>query len=305
MVLGFIGLGGAWRAATASWAAPPLVGELLILVGAAVWATVLTLYCAKWLVATAGARAEMLDPVQCCFIGLAGVATMLVAIAAAPYARDLAVFLFTAGSLFTVAFAVWRSGTLWKGGRDPANNTPALYLPTVAGGFVTATAASSLGFRELAMMAFGAAFLSWIAIESVLLHRLYTAVPMALGLRPTLGIQLAPPTVGGLAYASLPDAQLDILAYGLLGYGVLQALLLVRLLPWIHEQRFTMSYWGFAFGATALGALPLRLLAKDDAPLLEAIAPYFFGAANVAVAALVFGTLRLGLRGRLPARKLA
>ena len=50
-------------------------------------------------------------------------------------------------------------------------------------------------------------------------------------LRPTLGIQLAPPVVGGVAYLSVTTGTPDLLAYAMLGYGVLQALLLLRLLP--------------------------------------------------------------------------
>jgi hypothetical protein len=46
---------------------------------------------------------------------------------------------------------------------------------------------------------------------------------------------------------------------GALGYGLLQALLLLlRLLPWIMEQPFAASYWGFAFGATA----PIRMAGR-------------------------------------------
>jgi hypothetical protein len=62
-------------------------------------------------------------------------------------------------------------------------------------------------------------------------------------------------------------------------------------------QAFTAGYWGFAFGATALGALPLRLAAHGNAPLAAALAPVLFVAANLAV--VVLGTLRLVVTGRL------
>ena len=41
-------------------------------------------------------------------------------------------------------------------------------------------------------LAFGADMFSWLAIESVLLHRLYTASALAPALRPTLGISNCP-----------------------------------------------------------------------------------------------------------------
>jgi len=50
-------------------------------------------------------------------------------------------------------------------------------------------------------------------------------------LRPTLGIQLAPPTLGCSAYLSITSGPPDLIAQMLLGYGVFQALLLIRYFP--------------------------------------------------------------------------
>jgi tellurite resistance protein len=74
---------------------------------------------------------------------------MLLAVAALPNSRATAEVLFGIGAAFTRAFPLWRTGLLWRGGRDPSTTTPVLYLPTVAGGFVTATAASALGYQEM------------------------------------------------------------------------------------------------------------------------------------------------------------
>jgi tellurite resistance protein len=304
MVLGLVGLGDAWRAATQIWGAPKLVGELIMLAGAIVWVVVLVLYSTKWIVARAAALAEARHPVQCCFIGLAGVATTLVALAALPYAREWARLLLAAGSMFTIGFALWRSGELWKGGRDIADNTPVLYLPAVTGGFVTATAAAALGHHEVGQLLFGAGFFSWLALESVLLHRLYSGTRMAVAMRPTLGIQLAPPAVGGLACINMGGDAAGFLPHAMLGYALLQGLLLVRLTPWICEQAFIPSYWGFAFGATALAGLTLRLPVHSDGLFGAALAPTIFAVANLVTVLLVLGTLRLLAAGRLLAEPL-
>ncbi|HMI10949.1 MAG TPA: hypothetical protein VK567_05035, partial [Bradyrhizobium sp.] len=55
---------------------------------------------------------------------------------------------------------------------------------------------------------------------------------LPIALRPTLGIQLAPPTVGAVAYLGINGGVPDLVAHALVGYGLLQALLLLRLLPW-------------------------------------------------------------------------
>ena len=86
----------------------------------------------------------------------------------------------------------------------------ACLLPLVAGCFVLANGLAQFGLPDWGQFAFGAGFFSWLAIESVLLHRLYTAEPLPEPLRPTLGIQLAPPAVGGLAYVTVSGTAGDL-----------------------------------------------------------------------------------------------
>ncbi len=299
-VLGLAGLGGSWRAAHDVWGLPVWPGEALYAVAGIVWLVLLALYVAKWLVARADSIAEALHPIQCCFIGLVGVATMLVGAGALPHARPLAVALIAAGALFTLGFAIWRTGELWKGGRDPGTTTPVLYLPTVAGSFVTAASLGALGHPDWGQAFFGAGLFSWLAIESVLVHRLLTGEPLPPPLRPTLGIQLAPAPVGALAYLSVTQGPPDVLAHALLGYGVLQALVIVRLLPWITKQPFAPSYWAFTFGATALASTALKLVARGDLGPAALIAPALFVAANLAVGYVAIRSVISILRSARP-----
>ncbi len=170
------------------------------------WLSVTTLYGLKWFAAREVALTEAAHPVQCCFIGLGGVATMLVAGGIIPYSYGLALALYIAGAAFTAGFAIWRTGGLWMGERDPNHTTPALYLPAVAGSFVAAAVGAALGFPDAGQFFFGAGFFGWLAIESVLLHRPLTAPNMANALRPTLGIQLAPPLVGAVSLIAVAPA---------------------------------------------------------------------------------------------------
>lgn len=299
IVLGLAGLAGNWRAGHAAWSLPAAVGEALYAAAFLAWLAIAILYGLKWIAAPAVARAEAEHAVQCCFIGLAGVATMLVAQGALPYSRPVAVALFLLGVLATFAFGVWRTGLLWRGDRDPAATTPVLYLPLVAGGFVTGTVSAALGWREWGQMAFGAAFFAWLAIESVLLHRLYTASPLAPALRPTLGIQLAPPAVGAVCYLSVGEGQPDLFVHMLVGYALLQALLLVRMARWIGEQPFSASYWAFTFGATALAGATVRLAGANSDGAFATLAPVLFVLANVLVLGIAVGTVRLIFQGKL------
>lgn len=299
IVLGLGGLGNGWRIAHRLWDVPAFIGEDILASAAIVWAILILCFAGKWLWARQAALSEAAHPVQCCFIGLAGVATMLIAGAALPYSHITAEILFDVGMAFTVAFGVWRTGVLWKGERDATTTTPVLYLPTVAGSFVTAAVAAALGYADVAKLAFGAGMFSWLAIESVLLHRLYTAATLPLPLRPSLGIQLAPPTVGAVAYLSITSGPADMFAYALLGYGILQALLQLRLLPWVAQQAFVASYWAYSFGVTALGIAFLRITERGDTDAVAMLAPYVFGAVNIVIAILAIRTLWLLVHGRL------
>ncbi len=120
IVLGVVGLGNTWRAATKVWHLPALVGEALLGLGTLIWLALVILYALKWVLARSDALSEARNPIQCCFIGLAGVSTMLVGIAFLPYARPVAEILYLLGAAFTLAFAIWRTGLLWQGDRDTA-----------------------------------------------------------------------------------------------------------------------------------------------------------------------------------------
>jgi len=302
IVLGLAGMGGAWRAAHRVWGLPADIGEGLFVIAAAVWAVLVILYARKWVVAPEQARAELRQPILCCYVGLVGVATMLIAGAALPHSRALGLVLLALGGAYTLAFGVWRTGGLWQGGREPADTTPVLYLPTVAGSFVLAAVTSAAGFPDAAQYAFGAGLFSWLAIESVLIHRLYTSPGLALALRPALGIQLAPATVGTVAYLSVTHGDPGLVAHALLGYGVLQALVLLRLWRWIRQQPFGASYWAFSFGVSALATSPLRLIERGDAGMVTILAPCLFVGANLFVGWLIVGTVARLFQGQLVAR---
>jgi len=299
IVLGLTGLGGVWRAATQAWQFPAAIGEAVMAAAVAVWAVLIILFALKWLVARSDAQGEAAHPVQCCFIGLAGVATMLAAWALVPHARLAAEIIGAAGGAFTLWFAVWRTGGLWQGGRDPGATTAVLYLPTGAGSFVGANLAAALGYSDWAQVLFGAGFFSALAIDSVLIHRLLTAPELAEPLRPTLGIQIAPATVGLSAYLSIWPGEPGLFAHMLLGYGLLMTLIMLRLLPWIAKGAFSPGYWAFTFGITALAAGPLRMVARGDSGPAQALAPFLFIFANLVVGLVAVGTVWLLIRGRL------
>src|SRR5262249_58402057 len=90
------------------------------------------LYALKWMAARADAAGELGHPVQCCFVGLAPVTGSLCALALLPYLPGLAFVLFLAGGAGTLAFALYRTGLLWQGHREPVPPPALLYPPPLA-----------------------------------------------------------------------------------------------------------------------------------------------------------------------------
>lgn len=298
MVLGLAGLGNDWRQAARAWGLPAWTGEAVMVVAAAVWATLLVLYALKWIHSRPAALAEIAHPIQCCFAVLLPVTTMLIGLAAAPYSHGLAVALCAIGAVGALLFGVWRHGGLWRGGRSVGETTPVLYLPTVAANLVSAIAAGALGWPELGQLFLGAGVLAWLALESIIIGRLLTGEEMPAALRPTLGIQTAPAAVTLLAYASVTEGPPDLVAHMLLGYAVLQMLIAIRLTPWIR-QPFTPGYWAYTFGTTAIAAATIRYVDRGADVVFATAAPVLFVAANVIVVGLFARTVLAALQGKL------
>ena len=299
MPVGMLAFASTWHVGVRLWHLPEDVAMAFSLSGLAVWAVLLVLYARKWFTHRADAIAELAHPVLSSFVALVPVASMLAALALLPFAREFATSLFVATLVAQLAVGLWLNGRLWMGGRPPELVTPAIYLPSVAQSFVGATASAAFGWTQLGMLFFGVGLLAWLAMESVILQRASVGTPLPAPLRPLLGIQLAPAVVGGGSYLSLTSGAPDLFAWILLGYGLYQALLLLRLLPWIREQGFMPGYWAFSFGTAALPALAMRMVDRGATGLVAALAPALFVLANLVFAFLVVRTLALLAKGAL------
>ena len=108
-----------------------------------------------------------------------------------------------------------------------------------------------------------------------------------------------PAVVGGGSWMALTTGAPDVFAWILLGYGLYQALLLLRLLPWLREQGFVPGYWAFSFGTAALPALAMRMAERGATGLVAELAPALFVAANLVFALLIVKTLALLAKGAL------
>jgi tellurite resistance protein len=291
--VGILGLAGAWNVGVRLWHLEPVVAHVLAVLGALLWFALLGLHAYKWYAHRSTALEEFQNPIQSSFIALAPISTMLVASNVLGVSRITGIALFATAVIAAVALGTWLLGRIWQGGNGPDFITPAMYLPGVGQSFVAASVAAAVGWPQVAMWLFGCGALSWLATESVVMARAATREPIAITLRPAIGIQLAPPAVGGLAYLSMTSGPPDLAAHMLFGYAVYQAALLSRLWRWIRQPSFAPTYWSISFGVTALPTMAMRMVERGDAGPLLWIAPLLFFMANLVVLYLAASCLRL------------
>ena len=174
MVLGLSGLGQTWRIATQLWPLPHLIGESLLLLAGLVWAVLC------WVI-SGRPFATLIWCVEFCIRYKAALPPCSACINTAD-CISRSTTLFPKHSLavdcgqdrgWYLMFALWRTGTLWQGGRDTLDTAPTLYLPTVAGNFTSAAAQAPIDHADWGWLFLGAGVFSWLALESLIIQRLW------------------------------------------------------------------------------------------------------------------------------------
>ena len=125
---------------------------------------------------------------------------------------------------------------------------------------------------------------------------------LSVPLRTSLGIQLAPALVACNAWLSINGGHADVFAKMLFGYGLLQLLFMLRLMPWYLRQVFNASFWSFSFGISALASTGLHLGHASGSGFFHNLALPLFIFTNIVIGLLLIKTLLLLLQGKLLTR---
>ncbi|MDG6105578.1 hypothetical protein Daura_13475 [Dactylosporangium aurantiacum] len=263
---GLAGLAGCWGYAAMLRLAPELVSDLLCLVAAAVWLTLLISYAVQVPRRPGGWTAELTHPVLGPFVALIPIVGMLLAIGLMRHEQSAGRWLFGVFAAATVVLAGWMTGQWIAGGLDLERLHPGYVLPAVAGGLVATIGAALAGWQGLARVCFGLGLVSWLVIESAIQARLYFRPPLPPQLRPTLAIGVAPPALAGLAYLAMTRGKVDAVSLGLAGYTLLAAVVQVRLVGVYRHLRFNSGFWAYAFPYAAVATFALHWIAYAHPP---------------------------------------
>ncbi|OKL46067.1 dicarboxylate transporter/tellurite-resistance protein TehA [Boudabousia liubingyangii] len=259
IALGMLSGGLAFRHGSAALGIPGIYAHVFLAIAATIWAVLIVSYVYKWIYFACVAKQELGNIIQCCFISLIPITTILMGLVILPLHRATAIGFMTVGIIGQLLFAAYRAAGLWRGTHTIEATTPIIYLPSVASPFASAMALGALHQQHWGMLFFGAGMFSWLSLESSILHRLRTATPLPGATRPVIGIQLAPAFVGCAAYLATNGGHVDLFAEALIGYGLLNLVYLVRLIPWVFEGGFTLSMWAYSFGFGSMGNVGIYL----------------------------------------------
>ena len=259
----------------------------------------LVLWLAKLARHAAIVRQEWQHPVQGALMSLIPLNLLLTIAMVAPIAPALdAVWLpATLAALLMQGLLAWQVVARLSSGQMPGELvTPALYLPTVAGGFVGSMTLNALGMPGWAALLVGMGAGAWALLEMRILNRLF-AGPLPLPLRPTLGLEIAPAAVGSLALATLwPALPAEVLAVCL---GVASGPVLAVLTRWRYWTAvpFSAGFWSFLFPLAAMAGATVDAVRRGGWPPEVALATVAL--ASLVIAFLAVRTLMLLARGRL------
>jgi tellurite resistance protein len=295
--VGLFALGSAWRRSQVfGWSMALPLGDALAGTALLLLAVLLLLYLAKCLSYPRAIAGEFTHPLTGSLMALLPVAMLLCIVYYGEPGHD-GWLLFALPTLLLLGILAFRTVSLVTSGALPANSiTPALYVPPVAGGFVGALALNALGYPGWAALLFGMGLASWGLLEVRVLNRLFEGT-MPEALRPTIGLELAPPTVGTLTVASIwPQLPGDILIIGL-GLVAGPLIAVMARYKWWGKVPFAIGFWSFSFPLAAFSAGVVEVVRRGGwPPLVGAIG---LALASLVIAFLFVRTALLLLRGKL------
>ncbi|MEV0460343.1 hypothetical protein [Catellatospora methionotrophica] len=262
---GLTGLAGCWQVLATMAGAPRVIADVLWLLAAVVWVVLLAGYTARVLTTPGRLGMDVRDAVLSPFVSLVPIVALQLGVGLHPYLPQAARIVIYTAIVIIIGFGGWVTGQWIVGDLDQDKLHPGYLLPTVAGGLLASSAASTVGQSALARFCFGLGIVCWLMIGSLLLQRLFFRPSLPPALIPTLAIEAAPGPVAGLAWFALTPGP-SFVGYMLAGYAALMVLVQFRLIPVYARTPFGPTFWAFSFSYAAVVLVSLRWMQATDLP---------------------------------------
>jgi tellurite resistance protein len=295
--VGLLALAGSWRRAqNFQWPLAASVNLTLAWAAVVVLGLLFAVYLAKCVCHPRVIADEFTHPLAGSLMALMPLAFMLVVVYFGVAGDPLWLFCLLLFLLLQAVVAIHIVSIITVAALPLAAVTPALYVPPVAGGFVGAMALYKLGYPGWANMSFGMALASWALLEVRILNRLFEGA-MPESLRPTIGLELAPPTVGTYTVSTLwPDLSGELLVLGV-GLAMAPLIAVLSRYKWWGHIPFSIGFWSFSFPLAALAGGVIEVVQRAHWP--PAVGGVMLAIASGVIAFLLIRTLLLLFAGKL------
>ncbi|MET0884991.1 MAG: transporter [Mycetocola sp.] len=253
IAFGLAGLANVWAAATTALHLFPLVVVVTWLVAATAWVWLIVAHLYRGRRSPSTLLSQLRDPIQGPIAALVPIVGTLLAAALRVVWVDASTVLVIFFVGLTGIFAAWLLSMWLRGGFNVDSVHGGYFLPTVAGGYISAIAASEVGLHSIAVGAFAVGTFFWAVMFVLIAARLMFRPPLPAPLVPTMAIFVAPPAVAGTAWSLIVGTS-DGVAVALAGVTVLMLLVQLSLIPFYRLLPFSLGFWSFTFSFAAVAA---------------------------------------------------
>jgi tellurite resistance protein len=298
-VMGICGLGLCWLVAAQVLGAPHAIGEGLIALAIALFATLFSIYVLKLFIAPDVVAKEFRDHATSSQFGTLTIALLLLAAGVLPYARQSALAIWSVGAAGQCLLLLILVGRWISEPTRVSDATPAWLIPIV-GNATAVLAGVPLGFPEISWFLFAVGLGFWLTFLPILLGRLiFHHEPLPARVAPSLAILVASPAVICLAWLQL-TGRVDETYRVILSAALFFVLLVWRLWRLAASAPVSVVSWNYTFPVAVVATAALRYRQHVPGPGTAWLAAGAVAMATVVVATVAVGSLRSLLASRLP-----
>ncbi|WP_018412135.1 SLAC1 anion channel family protein [Methyloversatilis thermotolerans] len=295
-VMGMAGLAIAWMKAAHTMPLPVGVSQVLRAVASALHVFLLGVHALKMVRHPGDVDAERRHPVRLNFFPATSIGLLLLAIAWAPDAPDLARWMWAIGTAAHLAFTLYvMSSWLHHTHYAIQHANPAWFIPVV-GNILVPIAGVRFAPADVSGFFFAIGLVMWGVLMTVVLYRLFFHEPLPARLAPTLFILIAPPAVGFLSWVAL-TGEVDAMARILYFFALFLTLLLASNAVRFLRLPFFISAWACSFPLAAITIATFEMHARSAQPFYGALALLLLAVLTVVLAVLVTKTALAARRG--------
>jgi tellurite resistance protein len=284
--MGVTGLGIAWRKAAQVAGAPAIVGEVVIVLAAVLFAAVGLLYAAKALRHPQAVAAEFRHPIRSNFFAALSISLLLLSVGALPLGAAVALPLWSLGAAVHLGLTLHLLGRWIVHNHDIHHSSPAWFIPVV-GNIVVPLAGVPLGQIEVSWFFFSVGVVFWIVLFTVIFYRVVFHDALPVKFVPTLFILIAPPAVGYLSWTALSGGGPDPLGRILVHTALFLTLLLATLVRQFLRVPFAVSWWAYTFPLAAITVATLDHAHRIASAGLAMVSWGLLGVTTVVVAVVL------------------